>query len=98
VSSAYILLRDLLTALARWLRRPAAAPQLLPIEVVLASEDEGAPAPRPVTIRLQPPPIPAAARRAVVATGSKASDQERAWQELMNGRHPGLILRSLARG
>jgi hypothetical protein len=85
-------LRQLLTALARLLEPPARAPQLLPAELVLDAEDE------PAHARLQPPPIPAEARLPVAVTGRTPSAQERAWQELMNGRHPRLILRSISRG
>jgi hypothetical protein len=87
---------DGLVVAAGLLRRllGAAIPLLQPADVVLEVEPE---AQAPLTTRLQPPPIPAAARRRTPETKGKMTDQEMAWQELMSGRHPRLIARAFSR-
>jgi len=58
-----------------------AIPELLPEDLIL---------------EVEPPPIPAAARRRPTPIKRSASEEERAWQELMNGRHPALLTRRLS--
>jgi hypothetical protein len=96
-------LRHLIGALSRLVGPPARTQHLSPADVVEAVDEVPAVLELPVTCLQpvltagQPPPIPAEARVAVVA-GPQLSDQERAWQELMNGRHPRLIIRAASRG
>ena len=71
--------------------------QFLPAELMLEGEPEAqSSATIPVGARLQPPPIPADAGRRPTTTRRKTSEQERAWQELTNGRHPRLVTRPLS--
>jgi hypothetical protein len=92
-------LRRLLPWVARFVRPVARHPQLGPVDLVIEGEElEWLAATAPATTPPQPPPIPAEARLPLPAGAPPPSDQERAWRELMNGRHPRMLIRSLARG
>jgi hypothetical protein len=79
-------------------RACARTPQLVPADLLLELECEEQPSEANLaTLRLQPPPIPADARLPAAPTRPAPTDQERAWQELTNGRHPRLIIRPRTR-
>jgi hypothetical protein len=91
------LLQPLLGALARtsgWLAR-ALRRVARQLEAIEAAGTRRLPEllPEDLVFESEPPPIPADACRRPLPLERDASEQERAWQELISGRHPHRLTR-----
>jgi hypothetical protein len=97
IDSATNVFRHVLASLARLVGQPARSPERLPADLLIEGDDVEWLVTAPAPLASQPPPIPAEALAPASAVGRPPSAQERAWQELMSGRHPRLIIDSLSR-